>query len=91
MDNFLKALDSSVYLVTTCLYRSCNCLTSPGLKVSVSESMKGNLAPVVYQFEHYDYEQQQAKLNLNPKIDWDAQQPFKWKSEHYAVCQSLKN
>jgi len=57
MDNFLKALDSSVYLVTTCLYRSCNCLTSPGLKVSVSESMKGNLAPVVYQFEHYDYEQ----------------------------------
>ena len=57
MDNFLKALDSSVYLVTTCLYRSCNCLTSPGLKVSVSEFMKGNLAPVVYQFEHYDYEQ----------------------------------
>ena len=57
MDNFLKALDSSVYLVTTCLYRSCNCLTSPGLKVSVSEFMKGNLAPVVYQFEQYDHEQ----------------------------------
>lgn len=46
MDNFLKAFDSSVYLVTTCLYRSCNCLTSPGVKLSVSESMKGNVGPV---------------------------------------------